>query len=87
MAKPGRPSRPLLQGIAGFLDEQAPLVDHVRQDLVRGRKNPNTGRNGITPAQTRHNLSSLQMKIQGGEVRPHSLDNSFIFNGFATETS
>ena len=34
---------PLLQGILTFLDDHAPLVEQVRQDLVRGLKNPNTG--------------------------------------------
>ena len=53
---------PLLQGIAGFLDEHAPLVEQVRQDLVRGLKNPNTGRGGITPAQTLRALILMRVK-------------------------
>jgi len=47
---------PLLQGILTFLDDQATLVEQVRQDLVRGLKNPHTGRNGITPSQTLRSL-------------------------------
>ena len=31
---------PLLQGIAGFLDDRAALVEQVRQDLARGLQNP-----------------------------------------------
>jgi ABC-type transporter Mla subunit MlaD len=31
---------PLLQGIAGFLDDHATLIEQVRQDLARGLKNP-----------------------------------------------
>jgi len=30
---------PLLQGILTFLDDHAPLVEQVRQDLARGLKN------------------------------------------------
>ena len=43
---------PSLQAILGFLDDHAALVEQVRQDLVRGLKNPNTGRTGITPGRT-----------------------------------
>ena len=53
---------PLLQGILTFLDDQAPLVEQVRQDLVRGLKNPNTGRGGITPAQTLRSLILMRVK-------------------------
>jgi IS5 family transposase len=53
---------PLLQGILTFLDEQATLVEQVRQDLVRGLKNPNTGRDGITPAQTLRSLILMRVK-------------------------
>jgi IS5 family transposase len=52
----------LLQGILTFLDEQATLVEQVRQDLVRGLKNPNTGRDGITPAQTLRSLILMRVK-------------------------
>ena len=48
---------PLLQGIVAFLDDHATLVEQVRQDLERGLKNPNTGRNGITPSQTLRSLT------------------------------
>jgi IS5 family transposase len=53
---------PLLQGILTFLDDQATLVEQVRQDLVRGLKNPNTGRDGITPAQTLRSLILMRVK-------------------------
>src|SRR6516164_2716772 len=53
---------PLLQGILTFLDNQAALVEQVRQDLVRGLKNPHTGRNGITPAQTLRSLILMRIK-------------------------
>jgi len=58
---------PLLQGILTFLDHQAALVEPVRQDLVRGLKNPHTGRNGIAPAQTWRSL--MLMRIQNWDYR------------------
>src|ERR1039458_4016062 len=53
---------PLLQGIVGFLDDHAPLVEQVRQDLARGLKNPNTGRSGITPSQTLRSFILMRVK-------------------------
>ena len=53
---------PLLQGILAFLDDHASLVEQVRQDLLRGLKNPNTGRGGITPSQTLRSLILMRVK-------------------------
>jgi transposase, IS5 family len=53
---------PLLRGILTFLDDQATLVERVRQDLLRGLKNPHTGRDGITPAQTLRSLILMRIK-------------------------
>ena len=53
---------PRLQGILAFLDEHAPLVEQVRQDLVRGLKHSNSGRDGITPAQTLRSLILMRIK-------------------------
>ena len=53
---------PLLQGILAFLDDHAALIDHVRQDLVRGLKNPHTGRDGITASQTLRSLILMRIK-------------------------
>lgn len=58
---------PQLQSILTFLDDHAPLVEQVRQDLVRGLKNPNTGRDGITPSQTLRSL--LLMRIKNWDYR------------------
>jgi IS5 family transposase len=44
------------------LDDRATLVEQVRQDLVRGLKNPHTGRDGITPAQTLRSLILMRVK-------------------------
>ena len=40
---------PILQIISDFLDSHDELIEQVRQDLERGLKNPNTGRDGLTP--------------------------------------
>ena len=53
---------PLLRSIVAFLDDHATLVEQVRQDLLRGLKNPNTGRDGITPAQTLRSLILMRVK-------------------------
>ena len=53
---------PTLQRIADFLDDHSILVEQVRQDLVRGLKNPNTGRNGITPSQALRSLLLMRVK-------------------------
>jgi transposase, IS5 family len=53
---------PQLQGILAFLNDHATLVEQVRQDLVRGLKKPDTGRAGITPAQTLRSLILMRVK-------------------------
>jgi len=53
---------PQLQAIAAFLDDHAFLVEQVRRDLVRGLKNPNTGRSGITPSQALRSLILMRIK-------------------------
>ena len=53
---------PVLQGIATFLDQHSALVEPVRLDLVRGLKNPGTGRNGMTPEQTLRSLALMRVK-------------------------
>ena len=39
---------PLLRAICDFLDKQPALVERVRRDLVRGLKQPDHGRRGLT---------------------------------------
>src|SRR6516225_4634940 len=50
---------PILQAISDFLDDNAAIIDAIQRDLQRGLKNPNTGRNGLTPQQV---LRSLVLK-------------------------
>jgi len=42
---------PLLQTICDFLDKQPALIARVRRDLVRGLKQPDNGRRGLTAPQ------------------------------------
>ena len=35
---------PLLEAISGFLDDQQDVIESVRRDLVRGLKQPDSGR-------------------------------------------
>src|SRR5215469_6614081 len=58
---------PLLQIISDFLDTHDQLIEHVRQDLVRGLKNPNTGRDGLTPSQVLR--SFILRRIKNWEYR------------------
>jgi hypothetical protein len=39
---------PLLQAISDFLDDQKDMIEQVRCDLIRGLKNAETGRRGLT---------------------------------------
>ena len=58
---------PILQTISDFLDDHDELIEQVRQDLERGLKNPNTGRNGLTPSQVLR--SFLLRRIKNWEYR------------------
>ena len=53
---------PMLQAISDFIDKHGHLVDMVRRDLVRGLKNPNTGRNGLTAQQVLRSLALQRVK-------------------------
>jgi IS5 family transposase len=53
---------PLLQQISDFIDQHQTLVEHVRQDLQRGLKNPATGRNGLDAPQVLRSLTLMRVK-------------------------
>lgn len=53
---------PLLQAISDFLDDHAELVTKIRSDLRRGLKNPDTGRNGLTPQEVLRSLILMRVK-------------------------
>ena len=53
---------PCLQAISDFLDNNASMIDAVRRDLIRGLKNPHTGRHGLTPQQVLRSLILKRVK-------------------------
>ena len=53
---------PLLQAISDFLDDQQDMIEQIRSDLVRGLKNAETGRSGMTPQQILRSLVLMRIK-------------------------
>ena len=53
---------PLLQSISEFLDDQEEMVEAVRRDLERSLKNPQTGRQGLTPSHVLRSLILVRVK-------------------------
>lgn len=51
LQRQGLALEPTLQAVADFLGAHPDLVEQVRQDLVRGLKQPQTGREGLTAEQ------------------------------------
>lgn len=52
----------MLRSIAQFIEEHAELVEMVRRDLLRGLKNPDTGRNGLTGQEVLRSLTLMRVK-------------------------
>ena len=82
LRSPGVHRDPLLQGIAGFLDEPSALVEQVRQDLARGLKNPHTGRDGIPPAQTLRSLILMRVKNWDYRELRERINDGYTLRGF-----
>jgi transposase, IS5 family len=53
---------PALQAVCDFLDDHDELVEAIRGDLQRGLKNPQTGRQGLTPQQVLRSLILMRVK-------------------------
>jgi transposase, IS5 family len=53
---------PLLQAISDFLDDHEELVARTRDDLRRGLKKPDTGRNGLAPQEVLRSLILMRVK-------------------------
>ena len=51
-----------LQAISDFIDAHEEIVEAVRDDLRRGLKNPDTGRQGLTPQQVLRSLVLMRVK-------------------------
>ena len=53
---------PELQAIADFLDQHEELIAHIRADLLRGLRRPDSGREGLTPTQVLRGLVLMRIK-------------------------
>jgi transposase, IS5 family len=62
MVHQGQKLEPMLQAISDFLDDSAAIIDAIQRDLQRGLKNPNTGRDGLTPQQILRSLVLRRVK-------------------------
>ena len=49
---------PLLEAISAFLDDQRDVIECIRRDLVRGLKQPGSGRHGLTATQVLRSAGS-----------------------------
>jgi len=81
---------PLLRAICDFLDKQPALVERVRRDLVRGLKQPDHGRRGLTAAQVLRALVLMRVKDWDyRELRERIADGITLraFTNFYCETS
>ena len=58
---------PELQTIADFLDQRQELIAHIRADLLRGLKHPDSGRDGLSPTQVLRCL--VLMRIKNWDLR------------------
>jgi transposase, IS5 family len=67
LRQPGRLANPVLETIADFLDQHPLLIDKVRPDLLRGLKQPLSGRPGLSPSQVLRSL--LLMRIKNWDLR------------------
>ncbi len=73
---------PLLQAVSTCLETQADLVERVRQDLVRGLKQPQTGRRGLTPSQTLRSLVLMRVKNWDYRELAERIADGYTLRGF-----
>lgn len=62
LEKQGVAMEPVLQTISNFLDDNRKIIEKIAADLRRGLKNPDTGRNGLTPQQVLRSLVLMRVK-------------------------
>jgi IS5 family transposase len=73
---------PILQAIAGFLDQNLTLIEQVRKDLERGLKNARTGRNGIAPSQVLRSLVLMRVKNWDYRELQERINDGFTLRSF-----
>src|SRR5215470_1833577 len=67
LAPKGVRMEPVLRIISSLLDEHDELIDLVRNDLIKGLKNPKAGRKGLTASQVLRSL--ILMRIKDWDLR------------------
>jgi IS5 family transposase len=74
---------PELQTIADFLDQYHELIAHIRADLLRGLKRPDSGREGLTPSQVLRCL--VLMRIKNWDLRElrERIADGYVLRRFA----
>ena len=82
MSRQGVHLDPVLQAIDAFLNQHSAVVEQVRLDLDRGLKNPGTGRNGITPAQTLRSLTLMRVKNWDYRELRERINDGYTLRGF-----
>ena len=72
-----------LQTIADFLDQYHELIAHIRADLLRGLKRPDSGREGLTPSQVLRCL--VLMRIKNWDLRElrERIADGYVLRRFA----
>jgi transposase, IS5 family len=73
---------PVLQRIAGFLEEHSALIEQVRQDLERGLKKPHAGRHGIAPSQVLRSLVLMRVKNWDYRELRERVNDGFTLRSF-----
>ncbi|HEY6370115.1 MAG TPA: ISNCY family transposase [Candidatus Sulfotelmatobacter sp.] len=73
---------PALQTISDFLDQQEEMIEKVRRDLERGLKNPQTGRNGLTPPQVLRSLVLMRVKNWDYRERRERINDGYTLRRF-----
>ena len=73
---------PVLQRVDAFLNQHAELIEHVRLDLERGLKKPDTGRKGIAPSQVLRSLALMRIKNWDYRELRDRINDGYTLRGF-----
>jgi IS5 family transposase len=83
MSQQGVVLEPALQVISDFLDDHDELIEAIRGDLQRGLKNPQTGRQGLTPQQVLRSLILMRVKNWDYRELRERIADGFTLRRFA----
>jgi transposase, IS5 family len=74
---------PELQTIADFLDQHHEFITHIRADLLRGLKQPDSGRDGLTPSQVLRCLVLMRIKNWNLRELRDRIADGYVLRRFA----